>query len=166
MLGFPIRTPPDHSLVANSPGLIAGSNVLHRLLMPRHPPCALHSLSQQRQNHTPSKQHHKRNTSPPPNQRDRPEQTITTQPTRPGKTETGRLHQSSQPHDTTPQTKGSRLASVAKMLASTMQISNNNPTNTQHHPQAAPDKGEHQKQSPTHPSQGRPPHPPQGARYG
>jgi hypothetical protein len=39
-------------LVANSPGLIAGSNVLHRLLMPRHPPCALHSLSQQRQNNT------------------------------------------------------------------------------------------------------------------
>jgi hypothetical protein len=52
VLGFPIRTPPDHSLVANSPGLIAGSNVLHRLLMPRHPPCALHSLSQQRQNNT------------------------------------------------------------------------------------------------------------------
>ena len=45
MLGFPIRTPPDHSSVANSPGLIAGSYVLHRLLMPRHPPCALHSLS-------------------------------------------------------------------------------------------------------------------------
>ena len=45
MLGSPIRTPPDHSSVANSPGLIAGSYVLHRLLMPRHPPCALHSLS-------------------------------------------------------------------------------------------------------------------------
>ena len=44
-LGSPIRTPPDHSSVANSPGLIAGSYVLHRLLMPRHPPCALHSLS-------------------------------------------------------------------------------------------------------------------------
>ena len=39
-------------MVANSPGLIAGSNVLHRLLMPRHPPCALQSLSQQRQNNT------------------------------------------------------------------------------------------------------------------
>ena len=52
MLGFPIRTPPDHSSVANSPGLIAGSYVLHRLLMPRHPPCALHSLSQQRHNNT------------------------------------------------------------------------------------------------------------------
>jgi hypothetical protein len=34
-------------LVANSPGLIAGSNVLHRLLVPRHPPIALSSLSQQ-----------------------------------------------------------------------------------------------------------------------
>lgn len=45
MLGFPIRTPPDQRSVANSPGLIAGSNVLLRLLMPRHPPCALHSLS-------------------------------------------------------------------------------------------------------------------------
>src|SRR6187551_2408887 len=43
--GFPIRTSPDHSSVANSPGLIAGSYVLHRLLMPRHPPYALHSLS-------------------------------------------------------------------------------------------------------------------------
>ncbi len=69
MLGFPIRTPPDHSSVANSPGLIAGSNVLHRLSMPRHPPCALHSLS-----HKPTKQ------------------------------------------------------SLQKMLASTIQISNNNPT--------------------------------------
>jgi hypothetical protein len=32
-------------LVASSPGLIAGSNVLHRLLMPRHPPCALTNLT-------------------------------------------------------------------------------------------------------------------------
>ena len=32
-------------MVANSPGLIAGSNVLHRLLVPRHPPIALSSLS-------------------------------------------------------------------------------------------------------------------------
>src|SRR5215211_6683688 len=33
--GFPIR---------RSPGLIAGYNVLHRLLVPRHPPIALSSL--------------------------------------------------------------------------------------------------------------------------
>src|SRR5690348_11047145 len=45
--GFPIRKPPDHSLAADSPGLIAGSNVLHRLLVPRHPPCALKNLAQQ-----------------------------------------------------------------------------------------------------------------------
>src|SRR6201992_1955981 len=43
--GFPIRTPPDQSLVADSPGLIAGSYVLHRLLGPRHPPCALNNLA-------------------------------------------------------------------------------------------------------------------------
>jgi hypothetical protein len=45
--GFPIRKPPDHSLAAGSPGHIAGSSVLHRLLVPRHPPCALKNLAQQ-----------------------------------------------------------------------------------------------------------------------
>jgi hypothetical protein len=44
--GFPIRKSPDQRLVADSPGLIAGSNVLHRLLVPRHPPCALTNLAQ------------------------------------------------------------------------------------------------------------------------
>src|SRR5436190_23107116 len=44
-LGFPIRKSPDQSLVANFPGLIAGSYVLLRLLVPRHSPCALSSLS-------------------------------------------------------------------------------------------------------------------------
>src|SRR5207248_10718885 len=43
--GFPIRTSPDQSLVADSPGLIAGSYVLLRLLVPRHPPCALNNLA-------------------------------------------------------------------------------------------------------------------------
>src|SRR5215203_324244 len=41
---FPHSDTPDHSSFANSPGLIAGYYVLHRLSMPRHPPCALHSL--------------------------------------------------------------------------------------------------------------------------
>src|SRR5262249_6690733 len=36
---------PDHSLAAGSPGHIAGSSVLHRLLVPRHPPCALKNLA-------------------------------------------------------------------------------------------------------------------------
>ncbi len=43
--GFPIRKSPDQSLVADSPGLIAGSYVLLRLLVPRHPPCALNNLA-------------------------------------------------------------------------------------------------------------------------
>jgi hypothetical protein len=42
--GFPIRTPSDHSSVASSSRLIAGSYVLHRLLVPRHPPYALINL--------------------------------------------------------------------------------------------------------------------------
>ena len=42
--GYPIRKSQDHSLVASSPGLIAGSNVLHRLLTPSHSPRALSSL--------------------------------------------------------------------------------------------------------------------------
>ena len=44
-LGFPIRRSPDRSLVADSPGLIAGSYVLLRLLVPRHSPCALINLA-------------------------------------------------------------------------------------------------------------------------
>src|ERR671930_642096 len=43
--GFPIRTSPDQSLVGSFPGLIAASYVLHRLLAPRHPPCALSNLA-------------------------------------------------------------------------------------------------------------------------
>jgi hypothetical protein len=43
--GFPIRTPWDHSSVDSSPRPIAASHVLHRLLVPRHPPCALSNLT-------------------------------------------------------------------------------------------------------------------------
>ena len=39
--GFPIRTSPVHRVLARSPRLFAGSYVLHRLLLPRHPPYAL-----------------------------------------------------------------------------------------------------------------------------
>ena len=118
-------------MVANSPGLIAGSNVLHRLLMPRHPPCALHSLSQQRQNNTtPSNTNiQKKHTSPPPNQRDRPAHT-TSHPMRiPGMTPIKHFHN----HTPRPHQRRIGCDTVAKMLASTMQISNNNPTNTHHH---------------------------------
>jgi hypothetical protein len=43
--GFPIRTPWDHSSVDSSPRPNAASHVLHRLLVPRHPPCALSNLT-------------------------------------------------------------------------------------------------------------------------
>lgn len=46
--GFPIRTSWDQSSVINSPRLIADSYVLLRLLMPRHPPCALKNLTTKR----------------------------------------------------------------------------------------------------------------------
>src|SRR3978361_2153738 len=45
LLGFPIRKSSDQSLVDSSPRLIAASYVLHRLLVPRHPPCALTNLA-------------------------------------------------------------------------------------------------------------------------
>lgn len=40
-MGCPIRRSQDQSLITDSPGLIAGLRVLHRLSTPRHPPCAL-----------------------------------------------------------------------------------------------------------------------------
>ena len=49
-VGFPIRISPDQSLVADSPKLFAGSNVLHRLQLPRHPPYALIRLTIYRNN--------------------------------------------------------------------------------------------------------------------
>ena len=68
-----VRTPWDHSPVIDSPRLIADSYVLLRLLMPRHPPCALKNLTTKdqkvhsRENHrnqphttTPKGHHHAR----------------------------------------------------------------------------------------------------------
>src|SRR5882757_6652251 len=45
MPGYPIRTPWDPRSVDNSPRPIAASHVLHRLLVPRHPPNALKNLA-------------------------------------------------------------------------------------------------------------------------
>ena len=59
MLGYPIRTSSDQRSVDNSPRHIAASHVLHRLPMPRHPPCALTHL------HT-TKKLHKTSHTPPP----------------------------------------------------------------------------------------------------
>ena len=50
--GFPIRRSTDQSSFTSSPWLIAGYNVLHRLLVPRHPPIALSSLSNQNKTKT------------------------------------------------------------------------------------------------------------------
>src|SRR4029079_3833667 len=44
LVGFPIRKSRDQRLVSTSSGLIAAAHVLHRLLAPRHPPCALSLL--------------------------------------------------------------------------------------------------------------------------
>src|SRR3954452_273868 len=46
--GSPIRTSSDQRSVDSSPSLIAASYVLHRLLVPRHPPCALNNLATQK----------------------------------------------------------------------------------------------------------------------
>src|SRR3954469_16880795 len=64
--GFPIRKSSDQSSVDSSPRLIAASYVLHRLLVPRHPPCALNNLT----NHTPTPTHNKK--GPPTRRRARP----------------------------------------------------------------------------------------------
>lgn len=90
--------------------------------MPRHPPCALHSLSQQRHNNT------RRNT---------PKQTKE-HPTHP--------QSKDEPADSSDHHRQEKQAAaennytlttraytpIVKMLASTMQISNNNPINPRH----------------------------------
>ena len=45
MAGFPHSEIPGSKLDVSSPGLIADYYVLHRLLPPRHPPCALGYLA-------------------------------------------------------------------------------------------------------------------------
>src|SRR5436309_7627470 len=44
-LGFPIRESAGHGLFSASPRLIAAVHALLRLLVPRHPPCALTILT-------------------------------------------------------------------------------------------------------------------------
>src|SRR3954466_11923059 len=74
VLGFPIRTSSDPRSVGSSPRHIAASHVLHRPLMPRHPPCALKHLQQKtqkpknffRENHTTTNQHQKSREESPP----------------------------------------------------------------------------------------------------
>ena len=63
MPGYPIRTSSDPRSVDNSPRHIAASHVLHRLSMPRHPPCALHHLQTQKPT-IKNRKLHKTNTPP------------------------------------------------------------------------------------------------------
>ena len=128
--GSPIRTPPDQSSLANSPGHIAGRNVLHQLLVPRHPPNAP-------QNHTQQK------TRPrPPPQRAAPR--ATRPPTRP----TANAGQNK---------KGGR-AQTTKMLATTIQITNNPPQPPQPHNEGRiPAEGPNPTHPPTKTGGGPPP---------
>src|SRR5215471_6116812 len=75
MPGYPIRTPWDQRSVDNSPRPIAASHVLHRLLVPRHPPSALSNLTTKMlastvqfstNTQTPHTHHHLRHPHPPP----------------------------------------------------------------------------------------------------
>ena len=50
-LGFPIRRSSNQSLCSDSSKLFAATYVLHRLLVPRHPPHALSSLASFLQRH-------------------------------------------------------------------------------------------------------------------
>ena len=59
--GFPIRTSSDPRSVGSSPRHIAASHVLHRLSVPRHPPCALKHLQ-----HKTKKMSHHPHTTPTP----------------------------------------------------------------------------------------------------
>lgn len=66
MLGFPIRTPSDPRSVGSSPRHIAASHVLHRLLMPRHPPCALKHLQHKKPEKEKEIAHQTHTTTPQP----------------------------------------------------------------------------------------------------
>ena len=50
--GFPHSEIPGSKPACGSPRLIAACHVLHRLLLPRHPPCALSSLTIKFTRHT------------------------------------------------------------------------------------------------------------------
>lgn len=72
--GFPIRTSSDPRSVDSSPRHNAASHVLHRLPVPRHPPCALKHLQHKTKNESYKEialtnEHQHRSPTPPPPQR-------------------------------------------------------------------------------------------------
>ena len=135
--GSPIRTPPDQSSLANSPGHIAGRNVLHQLLVPRHPPNAPQNHTQQKHAHD----HHHKTAAP----------RATRPPTRP----TANAGQNK---------KGGR-AQTTKMLATTIQITNNPPQPPQPPNNKGGPGGRAEPQHTPHQNRGRQ-HPPKGGATG
>src|ERR1044072_7073932 len=103
--GFPIRTSSNHSSVASSSRLIAGSYVLHRLLVPRHPPCALKNLPQILKMLASTMQFSSYHRNPPPNPGAYPPPHPDTN-TRPTAREA--VHRSSDPKSTTTNPNGRR----------------------------------------------------------
>ncbi len=102
MPGYPIRKPPDQSLVADSPRHIAGSHVLHRLLMPRHPPCALKNLNTQ--NNQKKLQNTKTPHTPPPRPEERKCEVTESSRLRDARVHCTVLKQQPAPPATTPET--------------------------------------------------------------
>ena len=110
--GFPIRKSWPQRPVIDSTRLIADSHVLHRLLMPRHPPCALKNFQHNHPSITDKRQHRK-----------------------------PQIHeqQNNQQNHKTTNTHTHKAAGTChfKMLAFTIQFPNNNPTPPHHTPTQA-----------------------------
>ncbi|VXA91363.1 conserved hypothetical protein [Citricoccus sp. K5] len=110
--GSPIRKSWNQRPVIDSSRLIADSHVLHRLLLPRHPPCALKNLATQGQ--ALNEQH------PPPTTHQKQGSTT-------GVSKDDYILGATTHHQ------GAICGSNKnKMLASTMQFPNNNPHHTSH----------------------------------
>ena len=113
MPGFPIRTSSDQRSVGSSPRHIAASHVLHRLPVPRHPPCALKHLQ-----HKTKKMSHHPHTTPTPERAVHHARV----------SEKFALQQDHNPHKNPPPRKGvSPMQATVLMLATTIHKSNTTP---------------------------------------
>ena len=134
MLGFPIRTSPDQRFLANSPGLIAGWYVLHRLSMPRHPPCALNNLPTTNHQHTQQTHARRRQLQHKPHKehtKQSNETTLNKHHTPPPRPPTHTpLNKQESP--------GRNPNDRVRMLASTIQESNTKKPTSNHHPSPTP----------------------------
>ena len=114
MPGFPIRTSSDQRFIDNSPRLNAALHVLHRLSMPRHPPCALNN--EHTTNHT-QQQHKVITTYAAGVNYTKHKRTEITQTTHPPPTNKRQYYQ---------------WQACSLMLASTIQFSHNTPHHNHH----------------------------------